>query len=215
MKTNLGCVLLLAALSARAEIIDRIAVTVGNRVITESDILREIRLTAFVNGDPVDTGAAARRQTAGRLVEQILIRREMELSSYPMPAPAEADPLLKQVKDQRFPGGKGYREDLRKYGIKEEDLREYLLRQAATLRFIDLRFRPGAQVSEQELTEYYEKRFVPEWQNKSKQLPPLLDEVRGRIEETVFAERVDGLLDAWLKETRGHTRIVYQEDVFR
>ena len=40
--------LTLTALS-RAEIIDRVAATAGDRVITTSDILRESRLSAFLN----------------------------------------------------------------------------------------------------------------------------------------------------------------------
>ena len=42
--------LFIAAFACRAEVIDRIAVVVGNGVITESEILREIRLTAFLEG---------------------------------------------------------------------------------------------------------------------------------------------------------------------
>src|SRR5262249_49424474 len=70
--TLLGGVLVLCA--GRAEIIDRVAVVVGNRVITESEILREVRLTAFLNGAPLDFSAASKRKTAERLVEQRLIR---------------------------------------------------------------------------------------------------------------------------------------------
>ena len=32
-------------------VVDRIAVTVGNQVITETEILRDIALTAFLNGE--------------------------------------------------------------------------------------------------------------------------------------------------------------------
>ena len=46
----------------RAEIIDRVAVVVGKRVITESEIVREIRLTAFLNGAPLDFSAASKRR---------------------------------------------------------------------------------------------------------------------------------------------------------
>ena len=48
-------VLLLVSVACRAEIIDRVAVVVGSGVITESEILREIRLTAFLNGEPLDS----------------------------------------------------------------------------------------------------------------------------------------------------------------
>ena len=50
--------ILIACLAVAAEIIDRIAVTVDNRVITESEIMRQIRITAFLNGkQPVFSAA--------------------------------------------------------------------------------------------------------------------------------------------------------------
>src|SRR5260370_21045608 len=66
-----------------ADIIDRIAVSVGNRVITISDIDRETRVTAFINGVKADLTPAGKRATAERLVEQKLIQRELETSRYP------------------------------------------------------------------------------------------------------------------------------------
>ena len=69
----------------RAEIIDRIAVSVGNQAITISDLDREIRVTAFLNRTPPDFSPAARRATADRMVEQRLILRELENSRYPSP----------------------------------------------------------------------------------------------------------------------------------
>ncbi|MGA8577407.1 MAG: hypothetical protein WB579_01900, partial [Bryobacteraceae bacterium] len=67
----------LAATLASATIIDRIAVSVGNRVITTVDIDRAIRVPAFLNGQQPDFSAASKRAAAERLVEQTLVRREL------------------------------------------------------------------------------------------------------------------------------------------
>src|SRR5436309_13062632 len=99
--SRLPCVLLLLC-AGRAEIIDRVAVVVGNRVITESEILREIRLTAFLNGAALDFSAASRRRTAERLVEQRLIRNEIESSRFPEPAPDAVQQTWQDVRS-RFP----------------------------------------------------------------------------------------------------------------
>lgn len=74
-------ILLLAVLcgAAPAEVLDRIAVTVGKRVITDSDVRREIRLSAWMNGTPPDFSPASRRRTAERLVERALAETEMEI----------------------------------------------------------------------------------------------------------------------------------------
>lgn len=207
-------VLLCAALCA-AEVIDRIAVTVGKHVITESELLREIRLTALLNGEQPDFGPDARRKTAERQVERALIRTEMEMSRYPMPHATEAEPMLKEVKQQRFRSEAEYRKALEKYGVAEAELRQHLLHQLATLRFIELRFRPGIQVLESEMRDYYEKRLLPEWDNKNRKKPPAFDEARAEIEELMIAERVDRLVDQWLKQARARTRIEYREKAFQ
>src|SRR4030088_3402811 len=107
--------LFLASLACRAEIIDRIAVTVGNGVITESEILREIRLTAFLNGEPLDFSPASKRKTAERLVEQRLVANEISGSLYPLPTQAAAQDMLKQIKD-RFPNPAAYQQELLRVG---------------------------------------------------------------------------------------------------
>ena len=53
-------VLALAALVAAA-VVDRIAVIVGKNVVTETELLRELRLTEFLNNQPLDLSPAARR----------------------------------------------------------------------------------------------------------------------------------------------------------
>jgi peptidyl-prolyl cis-trans isomerase SurA len=214
MIARLGLLLLVVVLFSPAEIIDRIAVTVGGHVITQSDVIREIRITAFLNGNKPEFDAQNKRETADRLVERVLMQREMELSRYQLPEESETDALLKQVKE-RFTSEGAYQDALRGYEISESDLRQHLLKQLATLRFIDLRFRPGIQVSESEMTDYYEKQLVPEWHNKNSRPAPTFDEVRSEIEKILTEEKVDRLLDNWLKTARSQTRIDFKEAAFR
>lgn len=213
MRARLITGFLLLACFARSEIIDRVAVIVGNQVITASEILLEIRLTAFQNGDPPDFTPAFRRKAADRLIEQKLIRKEMELGRYPTPVPADAQTLLEQTKKQRFKTEDLYREALAKYGITEGDLKSQLLWQATLLRFIDIRFRPGVRVSADEIRTYFNKE-LPELQKKTGQSKISLDEFRDKIEEALTDERIDKQMDDWLQETRKRTRIVFNEEAF-
>ena len=57
-----GCLAALVAAASSAAIIDRIAVSVGNRVITETDVDREMRITAFLNNTL--RRASARKKSA-------------------------------------------------------------------------------------------------------------------------------------------------------
>jgi hypothetical protein len=60
---------------AQAETLDRIAVSMGQDVITESQLILDLRVVAFLDRKPVNLSGAARRESAQRLVDQILIRR--------------------------------------------------------------------------------------------------------------------------------------------
>ncbi|MGA2114719.1 MAG: hypothetical protein ABSH56_08220 [Bryobacteraceae bacterium] len=93
---------LLLSLAASAAIIDRIAVSVGNRVVTTLDVDREIRVTAFLDGRKPDFGKDSKKATADRLVDQQLIRSELEYSRYPAPSAAEIAPLLDEFKSKYF-----------------------------------------------------------------------------------------------------------------
>jgi len=200
---------------ARAEIIDRIAVTLDNQVITASEIALEIRLTAFLNGDPLDFSPSARRKAANRLIEQKLVRKEIQVGRYVSPSPEEVEPMLKQVLAQRFQGDGKYSQALAKYGITEDELKAHLLWQLTLLRFIDLRFRPGVLVSDAQIQAYFEaNRAKLEAQaGDSKKLT--LADLRSDIREILTAQGADKQLDEWLVEARKRARIEFHQEAFQ
>ena len=200
----------LLSLPAAAGIIDRIAVTVDNQAITLSQVLEEIRVTAFLNGEQPDFSAASKRKTAERMVEQALIRHEMEFNRYQMPTLADTDSMLKQVKDA-YSSDQAYQDALRRDGITEAQVRQHLLWQVTTLRFIDYRFRPGIQIVEQDMEDYY-NAHRQELERGGK-LPPL-DQVRGQIEDLLKQQRIDQALDRWLGEARTQAQISYKPEAF-
>jgi len=208
-------VLAVLCAAAPAEVLDRIAVTVGNRVITDSDVRREIRLSAWMNGTPPDFSPASRRRTAERLVERALAETEMDIGKYPAPEAAEADAQLAELQKERFPQAGALNRALAAAGLTAAELRGYLLEQLAVLRFIDARFGPAVLISEEELQSYYSGAFTKQWAADGGRPVPPFEEVRGQIEEILRAGRIDRLLDEWLKEAKARTRIVYIEEAFQ
>jgi hypothetical protein len=188
-----------------------VAVTVDQEVITESELRLEIRITAFLNGTAADYSAASRRAVAERLIEQLLMRREMRITRYPEPTAAEIAERLKAVRAQ-FKTEAEFRASLDRYGLTETQLRDALARQIAVLRFIDLRFRPEVQVLEPELLDYFYRVCAPEFRKRGGNANPSFDEMRAECEEMMVAGRVDERVEAWLTEARGRARIRYQED---
>jgi hypothetical protein len=208
------CVLLLAV-SLHAEIIDRIAVSVGNRVITTSELNLQIRVAAFLNGAKPDFTPAARRAMAQRMVEQTLIRQALESNSYPLPASSEVDPALQAFRGRFHPDPAEFARALAGAGITEQDLRSELLWQRTLTQFVDMRFRPGLQVTDAEIQQYFDQVVAPLAKAAHPGQPVNLDDYRSDIETKLTGDRADQEMDKWLQEARTRTEVVFHEEVFQ
>ena len=206
---------LLPLTPAAAITIDRLAVTVGNRAITSSDIEREIRVTAFLNGQAPDLTAAGKRAAAERMVEQTLVRRELETSRYPTPQPAEIEPTLAIFRRHYYPDNADYRRALAQCGIGDQDVRDALLWQRTLLEFVDVRFRPAVQVTAEEIQQYFDTVLGPKLRAAKPAEPPDPDDYREQIEDTLAGQREDKEMDRWLREARLLAPIIYHEEAFQ
>ncbi len=201
------------ALVARAETLDRIAVTVGRHVISERDILEDLRLSAFLDGKAPDFSGEPKRKAAGRLIDQYLVLEDAAATHAVLPAPDDAAPLLVPVK-ARYATEAEYRAALAQAQITDAGLNAHLLAGLRMLRYTDVRFRPEVQVTEEGLRAYYN--------TVAGQNPPALpgaarsfEESRDQIEKLLTDQQTMQSLDAWLGMTRDETQILYREAVFK
>ena len=193
---------------SRAEILDRIAITVGRQVITELQLDEELRVTALLNHQPIAHDLEARRAAADRLLEQLLVKHEMELSHYPPPDTDDIEKYLQQVQAD-FGGEAQLDQALTAYNLSENTLRDHLTLQLTTLRFIELRFRPNEGVSETDIQDYYQREIASWRANHSGGTPPALVASRESIRKTLVDARTDEVLSTWLEESRKQVNIIY------
>jgi len=205
----------LCAASLAAETIDRIAVSVGNRVVTVSDIERQLRLSAFLSGVKPDLSAEARRRAAETMVDQRLVSRELETARYPEPDLSDVDGLLAEFKSEHYASDADYRRALAEYGLTEADVKQHLLWQRRFLSFIGVRFRPAIQVTEAEIRAYFEKTVLPAAQAANPGATFTFDEFRDRIQTKLTGDRVDQQTELWLGEARKRTEVVFHEEAFQ
>jgi hypothetical protein len=199
----LACLLI----SAHGEIIDRLAVAVGSQIITQLQLDEELRTTAMLNHKPVVRDLEARRGAADRLVEQLLIRHEMELSRYPLPDAGDIDKYLQQVIESN--GGEAeFNKVLQSFDLSVETLRKHLELQLTELRFIEYRFRPDTGVSEAEVEAAYQ-REVATWKQSHSGVPPALEVSREPLRAMLVEEHIDAALNTWLGESRKQIALVY------
>jgi hypothetical protein len=189
------CAILVPLLSlsflARAGVVDRIAVVVGTHTITQSEVNEEARVTQFQNQEPLNLSPEERRAAAERLVDQLLLRNEMQLEHHQAPSATDGARLLEEFRRENYPSYARFEPTLRKYGITRQQLERHLLWQADLVRFVEFRFRgPG-----------------PPSQAQSGS-----GERAGSPAAEVSAE---AQLDAWLKDARSQTRIEFKKDAFQ
>ena len=194
-----------------AVVVDRVAVSLGNLVITTSEIEERIRLTALQNGATPDFRVGSLKEAAERLIDQKLIAKEMLLGRYSAMTDAQSAPLLTQFVKEHFSNEQEFRQTLRQNELTAVQLQRDLARQADLLTFLNLRFRPAVQVTDDDVKTYYVDNI--EAKSPSVQSPPLED-VRSTIEETLTNQRADKELETWLKDQRRRLKIEYHADAF-
>jgi len=187
MTRGLVGLLLAWAAGAQTGVVDRVAVVVGNQAITESEVILEARLEAFLNEGAVSLGPVERKAAAERLVDQQLIRNEMELGGYAMPEEKDGDAVLRNFRQKNYRSTPAFRAALEKYGLTEDELKRHLLWQAAAMKFTEQRFQFRA-------------------------LAPADNNSADRASDGAALE---DQMDAWLKQARSGTRIQFKEAAFQ
>jgi hypothetical protein len=200
-----------ALVSAHAETLDRIAVTVGKHVITQSDVLLYLRVAAFVDGKAPDLSGPQARTAAERMVDLYLVLVDAAATRAPEPSASDVAALVAPMR-ARYPSDAEYKSALARAGITEDDLNKHLLDGLWMMRYTDLRFRPEVQISDEDLHTAFTAL--------TSKLPagspaPSFEASRGRLEELVTNQRMIDALDKWLAMARTETPILYRDAAFR
>ena len=211
---SLFLLLIMAGASSAVVVLDRMAVIVGKHVVKTSDIDWDLRVTAFLNREPLDFSPQAKHKAAERLIDQEIIRQEIVTGNYRRPADSDAAALETQLKRDRFGGSdQRMRVELQRYGITEDQLRTQLLWQLTVLRFIDERFRPAVIVTDEEVRAYYDqhvaelRRQYPE----DSSFETLAPKTRTLLE----GQRINENFNQWLEQARKRARIEYKQEAFQ
>ncbi len=204
---------ILSVAASGAVTLDRIAVVVERHAIKASDIDHDLRVTAFLNQAATNLSLDARKQSAGRLVDQTLIREEISSGDYDRATDSDAQHMLAQLRHDRFGGADGrLREDLARYGLTEAELADALLWQLTVLRFIDQRFRPAVMVTDENVKTYFDSH-----QSELKRQNPKdssLEALQPKIRELLEGQEIDKQFDAWLEARRRDARVQYHQEAF-
>ena len=192
-----------------AQLLDRIAVTVGKTVITEGEVLTNLRVAAFLDQKEPDLSPASKKKAAARLVDQVLLRREVPLSGVVQ----DTSVVIADLK-KRYPSEAEYKTALEHDRITEQDITDQLLNGLESVEASNRRFRAEVQVSEDEVKTRYDT-FAKDLQQRNVPIIPGLEESHKRVQELLTDQKVSEALEKWLEMTREQSLIVYREAVFK
>jgi hypothetical protein len=200
-------------------VLDRLVAVVNGDVILESDIDEERR---FEEIQPYRSAVeSTRAKIIERLVDRALILQQAALQ--PEDAVPEQDldaqvatlrkdiPACKQYHCETEDGWKKFLGD---HGFTEKEFRAQWLQRMQLLKFIEVRFRNGIKVKDEDIQAYYEKTMLPEYAKRNVPPPPL-EAIKKRVEEVLLQQQVGALLEDWLKSLRaqGSVRIMVPGEV--
>jgi parvulin-like peptidyl-prolyl isomerase len=201
--------LLLLAGMAQTQVVDRMVAVVNKRVILESELDQAARVEFLLQGKPI-TGLTQGDLAAvlDRLIERSLLDQQIINPAMLDPTPQELAAKVKEVR-AGIPAAASddqWKALLSAYGLTQQDMEEQLTDQVRILRFIDLRFRGLIHIDKTAVETYYQEKFLPEVRRRNA-AEPKLEEVSSKIEQILTEQRIDELLNNWLKTLRAQAHI--------
>ncbi len=173
-----------------------------------------MRLTAFLNREPVRTDSDNKRKSAERLIDQEIIRQEIISGGFRRPAESQAAGLEGQLTRDRFGGSEArLRAELTRYGLSESDLREQLLWQLTVLNFIEQRFQAATAVTDEDVRSYYDQHLA-ELRRQNPQASSY-EALEQQIRKIMEGERVNQSFNQWLGQARSRYRIEYKQEALK
>lgn len=186
--------------AAKTVTIDGIAARIEDDIITESEVKE---LASFQ--EVVDGRSKSRGELIRELADQWIVRQEATAIGYAEPAKEDVDRARQQLVKQ-FPSPEQFKRRCDALGLSEDAVRRILEQQLYLSRFIDHRFRAAAQVTDEQIQNYYQNEFVPQLKARNENVPPL-DDVEDTIREVLIQREINERAEKWLDDTRDRLKI--------
>lgn len=180
--------LLVAVITARAEVIDRMVAVIDNTfIITLSDIRHERSIQAALGRDSEND-----EKVLESLIEKHLFEQQIELFR---DIPVDEDEVTQRLRGVQVPPT-----------VTMEDLRNAVRDEIRRNEFTVQRFRPFVKVTEEEVLDVYEKSVLPEYRAAGRPLPSV-EQGMQEARTIVIADKMVKEVEDWLDDIKGRASI--------
>jgi hypothetical protein len=188
------------SLDNSAQQIDAVAARIEDDIITESEVHELAAFQKLVDGE-----SKPRQELLRELIDQWMIRNEATATKYGQPSPEDVDRAYAEFVKQ-FPSPEEFQKRCAAAGLTEAAVRRMVAQQLYLSRFIDYRFRPSAQVTDEQVEAYYKDEFAPQLKARNQPVPPLED-VDDTIREVLIQRAINERATKWLDDSRDALQI--------
>ena len=204
--SRIAALLILLAIAAAAQVLDRIAVLVDGQPILQSEIDDAAwfaRLSAHA-GCEAPLSASELQTAREHLIDDQLLSAARAAAGFPAASDALVETQLDTLR-LRAADNAPWRDQLLACHLDEATVRDLVQRQLTLLAFLDQHF-SDAPEAEAAIDSYYKEVFVSQAQAHNL-APAPLDDVRATIATLLRQQQRGSAEAAWLKELRAAARI--------
>jgi peptidyl-prolyl cis-trans isomerase SurA len=198
--------------AGQGTVIDRVVAVVNGDLILESDVDEEARFEEIQPYRTTDENRS-RELTVRRLIDRLLILQQADLEPETAVSDKELDAQLMtlrkdipECRQYHCDTDAGWEKYIKAHGFTIEEFRKRWRERMELLRFIEVRFRNGIRISDDDIKNYYERTMLPEYAERHV-APPKLETISPRIEEVLLQQQVGNLLRDWLTSLRAQGRV--------
>ena len=195
----------LLGVAAAGEVVDRIAATVNDSAIPESELKRAMVVSAL-EPRPGEDAEAFRGRVLDALIEERLEYDDALRFGLAPPDATEIGKAMTTLRDRIRASGKDPDAEFAAAGMTVDEVRASIERQLVIAAYVRERFAPISYADEDQAREEYEKRYVPEEKAAGRTPAPyeqVAAEMRRRYSERAFDDEVA----KWQKDLRQKARI--------
>jgi peptidyl-prolyl cis-trans isomerase SurA len=204
-------------ISGQPVVLDHVIGVINGDVLLESDVQSEMRFAAL---QPYSNPAreTTRMVAAERLVNRTLILQQMDDPQQQLKLPPPTDEQVQariselrkaipECKRYKCETAEGWHDFLDAHGFTEQQVEERWRQRLRILQFTEARFRSGIRVPRADIEAYYNDDLLPQFA-KEKVTPPPLETIESRIEEILLQQRVNAMLQDWVKSLRDQGNVL-------
>lgn len=198
-----------AILAYAGDVVDRIVATVNGHPVLQSDWDEAVAYEAFADARPPGSFTPDERRAAlDRLIDQELVREQIEHADFQHATAADVDRRIQDIRKLHpdAADADGWTVSLQRYGLSESELREKVAIELDGMRAIDAHLRPSVHVDSRSVEAYYQEKLLPELRQSGAAEVPL-EQVAPKIRELLAQQRMNDLLANWIRTLRSESDI--------